>query len=348
MKVYNKIMKMGPITVLSTAVFLSPGTTFAAENTQVKNPTTIAQKANVAPQGRVIQGYLFKNGVKTPVYKEDVKTLDTQTDAPYPELSPNPNDPIPATGATSTEYGSGSVLYLSKVTLPTMMYGGLGSDTVKENIYFARNDDGSIEMGSYDPKTLARTKMINFAYATDADAENPIYLSGAYLASKYMYNNNFQVQRDTVYTNIGSGITPRSGSYTFSQAITSGLSTTDIIGGSLTLGFKYTLKEGGGVVPAESSQEFSTQLTASYSHNITVTSQVTNTQTLSNPKAAASYQYDKYVGAVYQLTSTYKAVPQGKLKQDVDSGKTVLAQDQFNYSTNDLYLTVTPGAEAPE
>lgn len=176
------------------------------------------------------------------------------------------------------------------------MYGRLESDIVTENIYFARNEDGSIEMGLYNRKTI-----INFSCGTDADSENPIFLAGANLTNKYMYNKEFQVQRDTVFTNIGSGVAPRSGAYTFSQAITSGLSTTDIIGGSLTLGFKYTFKEGEGVVPAESSQEFSTQLTASYSHNITVSSQTTNTQTLSNPRAAASYQYDKYVGAVYQL-----------------------------------------------
>ncbi|MHA2896376.1 hypothetical protein [Bacillus cereus] len=47
MKVYNKIMKMGPITVFSTAIFLSPGTTFAAENIQVKSSNSVAQNMNV-------------------------------------------------------------------------------------------------------------------------------------------------------------------------------------------------------------------------------------------------------------------------------------------------------------
>jgi len=41
-------------------------------------------------------------------------------------------------------------------------------------------------------------------------------------------------------------------------------------------------------------------------------------------------------------------VTQGKLKKDIDSGQTVLAQDVFNYGTNDLYLTVTPEAAVPE
>ncbi|PEL95629.1 hypothetical protein CN602_28140 [Bacillus cereus] len=94
----------------------------------------------------------------------------------------------------------------------------------------------------------------------------------------------------------------------------------------------------------EAAQEFSTQLTATYNHTITVTSQTTNTQTLSNPKAPDSYQYDKYVGAVYQLDSTYTILPGTELSKVIESGDAVLAQNSFKYDDSTLYLAVTPGA----
>ncbi|PGA87433.1 hypothetical protein COL93_29425 [Bacillus toyonensis] len=104
------------------------------------------------------------------------------------------------------------------------------------------------------------------------------------------------------------------------------------------------MKEGGGVLPAEATQEFSAQLTVSYNHTITVSSQVTNTQTLKNPKASDTYKYDKYVGAVYQLKSSYTIVPGPELKQAIANGDVVLAQNAFQYDDSTLYLAVTPGA----
>ncbi|MHA2896375.1 hypothetical protein [Bacillus cereus] len=46
------------------------------------------------------------------LYKDGVIIQTPQIDAPYPELSPTQNDPIPATWSISSKFGSGSILYL--------------------------------------------------------------------------------------------------------------------------------------------------------------------------------------------------------------------------------------------
>lgn len=102
--------------------------------------------------------------------------------------------------------------------------------------------------------------------------------------------------------------------------------------------------EGGGVVPASATQEFSAQLSAMYNHAITVTSEVTNTETMTMPNAIDSYPYDKYVGAAYQMHSKYTINPGTGLNAVIQDGSAVLDNRAFQYDDATFYLTATPGA----
>ncbi len=76
-----------------------------------------------------------------------------------------------------------------------------------------------------------------------------------------------------------SGLTPRNGTYTFSDGLTYGLSKTDAGSVSLEIGYKMTIKAGDGILPAETTHEISSKLTGTYSHAINVTEKHTQIQT---------------------------------------------------------------------
>lgn len=64
MQTYKKFKKIAPIAILSAAILCFPISSFAIENT--------TQQSNFS-QERIIQGYLFKNDVKTPIYTNGIK-----------------------------------------------------------------------------------------------------------------------------------------------------------------------------------------------------------------------------------------------------------------------------------
>ncbi|MEK4419011.1 hypothetical protein [Bacillus sp. FSL K6-0268] len=335
MQMRKNLKKIAPIAVLSATMLCSPASSFAAEQTPA------ATQIQSMEQTQGIKGYLIKDGIQTPVYKNNV-TLDQTNDdnIPYPELSANPNDPVPDEGKIKTEISlPSSILYFTN------------------NIYAEKTDDGHIQLGVYDSETLERTpgiysqaliqdqngNVMAFSQVTQMRMQDNMHgthqLQDLIDAQYKPYWDGTTLTRDTSFKNKDVGIVPKTGVYTFSNAVTSGFTTSDAIGGALTLGYKLKVKAGGGILPAEAEHEFSTQLTASYNHTITVTHQETDTRTLSNQKVADSYPYDKYVGAVYQLSSTYTVNPGPALKNAPVS----LAQKQFSYADSVLYLTVTPG-----
>ena len=311
----NKYKKL--LTVIPLACMLS--TSMIAVTTFT--PTTTHAAASTV-QASTIQGYLFKNGVKTPVYtNSSIINRDAQQNgAPYPQLSANPNDPVPTEGSSLTETGNfGNVLYFKKL-----------NDV--SNAYGEKLSNGNIVFGDYNPATLERLNV-----KATIKPGDPTYSS-----NNGLFDN--KVQRVTKYSKIGSGVSPKNGSYNFSQSVTSGISAAEAIGGSVTLGYKLSVKAGGGVLPAEVTNEFSSQLTASFNHTITVSSQITNTQTLGMSKASDSYQYDKYAAAVYQLNSTYTMQPGPNLSDRIQQNIIQMDQKAFQYNDSTLYLAVTPGA----
>ncbi|OLR27590.1 hypothetical protein BLD50_00895 [Bacillus cereus] len=337
MQMRKNFKKIAPIAVLSATMLCSPASSFAAEQTPA------ARQSQSMEQAQGIKGYLIQDGVKTPVYKNNVDQTNSDN-IPYPELSANPNDPVPDEGKIKTESAlPSSILYFSQ-------------DDYGNPTYAEKTDDGHIQLGIYDPETLERKPDNTMGVILDEhglvmsstqklmlqyfDTKNGTHQLQDLIDAQYKpYWDGTTLVRETSFKNKDVGIVPKTGVYTFSKAVTSGLTTSDAVGGALTLGYKLKVKGGGGILPAEAEHEFSTQLTASYNHTITVSHQETDTRTLSNQKVADSYPYDKYVGAVYQLSSKYTVNPGPALK----NAPLTLAQKQFSYADSVLYLTVTPG-----
>lgn len=340
----KSLKNLAPIAVLSATLLCSPASSFAAEQNK---ETTFSQSME---QTQGIKGYLIKDGVKTPVYNNPLnKNRATDaSDVPYPELSSNPTDPAPDQGKIKTEMAqASSIIYFDKAA-PEL-------DCAS---YAEKKADGHIQLGTYDPETLERTpnNLHHDTVVLDKNGNRMGSMQRRMMQNEDDNNGTHQLQdlidaqykpywdgttlvRETSYNKLGTAVVPTTGKYVFSQAVTSGLTTSDAIGGALTLGYKLKIKAGGGILPAEAEHEFSTQLTASYNHTTTVTRQVTNTQTLSNEKVADSYPLSQYRGAVYQLSSTYTVNPGPALK----NAPMPLAQKQFIYDDSALYLTVTPG-----
>lgn len=227
---------------------------------------------------------------------------------------------------------------------------------MSNNTYAEKTEDGHVQLETYNPETLERTQNNTTGLILNSESKEISQMEKIVIDSMDIMNGTHYLQdlidvqykpyfdgttmtRDTSFKIKDSGIVPKTDIYTFSNAITSGLTTSDAVGGALTLGYKLKVKAGGSILPAEAEHEFSTQLTASYNHTITVTNQATNTRTLSNQKVADSYPLKEYRGAVYQLVSTYTFNPGPALK----NAPLTLAQKGFIYKDSVLYLTVTLG-----
>lgn len=324
----KSLKKIVPIAIVSVTILYSPVSSFATTQSQSIEKT----------QG--IKGYLIKDGVKTPVYKNNMEQINGDN-APYPELSSNPNDPAPNQGRIKTESATAnSILYFSNHT------------------YAEKTTDGHIQLGTYNPKTLERTpnnaspttiildengESLNWVAKTliqyDDDTDGTHRLQNLIDVQYKPYWDGTTLVRKTSYNKLDTAVVPTTGNYICRQAVTSGLTTSDAIGAALTLGYKLNLKTGDGILPAEVEHEFSSQLTASYHHTITVTKQVIHTQTLSNEKISDLYPLNEYRGAVYQLSSQYTLHPGPALQNAPVS----IAKKQFTYDDTTLYVTVTPG-----
>ncbi|OLR24465.1 hypothetical protein [Bacillus cereus] len=333
MQTRKSFKRIAPAALFSVAILCSPTSSFAAENT-----TETSQQSSTPLQDRIIQGYLFKDGVKTPIYTSGIKN---RAASPYPVLPSNPDGPIPEKGAIQSEYGdTGPMLYFSSMNLESSILflngtpSQAGVDVLMNagnNISIEKMENGSIQFGRFDPDTLEIEP-----FAT-IDSKHPSYA---------LYNNAFtgnKVKRETSYQNVGSALVPKTGSYTFSEAVASGLSKADAGSVSLEFGYKMILEAGGGILPAKTTHEISTKLTGSYSHTITVTELRTQTQTLNSGTAVATYPYDKFMGAAYQLKSDYTIEPGTGLNSLVQQRAATLSEKSFKYSENDFYLAVTPG-----
>lgn len=344
---------LATVATMSLGVSVSGGTTsaFADEKKTEVQPQSSIQEKNVASQERGIQGYLFKDGVKTPVYKSAGTYYDSrQSDAAYPKLGSNPKDPIPKEGSIHSETGNiGSTLYFSHIYVPALPLPGsdIRATVSYENAYLEKKADGSVEVGIYDPKTLVRVR---------TNVTHPSYKFDQKALKAYFEGTT--VKRDTSYQLKSNKVLPRSASYKYTEGIKSGLTKEHALGGALTIGAKMGAKASGGVPgvgSAEFSFELSTQLSLNYNHKITVTDEKTSTEEISFPGVNnTTYKYDEYAVALYQLQSTYTVQPGPALKKALEDktwknlpgihGKTALAQTAFSYSDSTTYLAVTPGA----
>ncbi|HDR6248018.1 TPA: hypothetical protein QCU24_005923 [Bacillus cereus] len=317
---------------------------FAAENTA---NAQFAHENGVASQGRAIQGYLFKDGVKAPVYKLGGKLQKSSSmeDIPFPRLPSNPEGLVPKHGSIKSEVADiGSTLYFSRISLHMLPESSFfPSECPLFNVYAEKRADGSIEVGNFDPKTLAKSPLKN--YSGEIIRDWSLSKQDSELIKSYF--SDTKVKRETSFQLLKNLLLPKYSKYTHSEAIKSGMSTENAIGGTLTLGYKLTTKVSGDILvaKAEVAAELSAQLSASYNHKVVVTDETTRTDTIEFPGVKNNtYKYNQYMAALYQLKSTYNVQPSPTLQKAIDNGKAVLAQKSFSYSDSTTYLTVTPGA----
>ncbi|AZR80449.1 hypothetical protein [Bacillus thuringiensis] len=348
MKSYKKLAVIIPVAALSTSVLFSPVMTFAAEKPENK----VIQKTNN------IQGYLIKNGVKTPVYQQHAmpKGANSSQIGPvspeFPILPENPLEGIPQSGKSVTELGDiGDIVYFDKNMESDDEYDGskpghLPNGKVGKK-YLQKTSAGVIS-GFYDPETFELYPFSNLTALVKMFPDSPEWNPVKEVYQKFIdiFDGTTKLKRETQYSLIDSSLVDSTATYKFNQSVKHGVSTGNIFGFAATVGIKINLKAG--LIPTvlELSSELSESLTTTYQHSIIVTDETTNTQEFSVGKVDnPSYKYNKYAGAAYQLNSTYSVVPGNGLKKlQAANPDYKLANSVYNYKDNQLYFTVTPGS----
>ncbi|WP_237982491.1 epsilon-toxin family protein [Bacillus thuringiensis] len=282
----------------------------------------------VVLQSNSIKGYLYKNGVKTPVFESSkAKSIGA---IEFPGLPSNPLVGVPKEGKAVENLGSmGNILYFEGDAPP-----GLGSiiSGKKLKYYLEKRADGTIGIGGYDPDTL-------LLY--------PILSPDPEIKSHKAFDNNTKLKRETKYELITSDIMDNAVAYSFDKSITHGVSTTGTVGLASTIGAKVSTEIGGGIIPGKVSTELSASLTTSFSFGITITDQETiarhfSVEKVNNP----SYQYNKYAVAAYQLKSTYSPLMGAGLEQFIKENPQFkgLSNKIYKYNEEQMYFGVTPGS----
>ncbi|WP_410993201.1 hypothetical protein [Bacillus cereus] len=334
-------MTLGVSTLGSTA------SAFADEKRTEEQPQSSIQEKNSASQGREIQGYLLKDGVQTPVYKNAGTYYDSKQDIAYPTLPSNPMGPIPTKGTVVTENASKSptILYFSKFKIPA----GLGVPEILvnrtfENIYLEDLGNGRVKIGSYNPKTLELKETIIAGGISIAIADFNMKGGGD------AYFSDTKTKQETAFELVAgsSGVFPNIAGLKTIEGVKYGMSNEDSITAGLTLGVKAGAKAKAGIPglgEAELSMEVSTQFQTSYGHKWNVSNELTKTKEMTFPGVKnKNYQYEYYALAQYQLRSTYTIKPGPSLQKLINEGSVVLANEKFKYSDERAYIAVTPGA----
>ncbi|OPA10898.1 hypothetical protein [Bacillus cereus] len=326
----NFIMKNGKklalIVPLSCAIVTGIGTNFVKTDVVHADSKVESQKPQISP---AIKGFMIKNGMQTPVYANQKAN---ESEIPYPVLSNNPSQEAPDKGASSDLSGDfGNIIYMK------------GSNG-KYYYITANYTYNNVDAGQYDPKTLE----LYGAYYHTA-------VSGLNVAQLF---DGLKLYKKTYYNLLNTNLLDDSASYSYTDSISSGMSDTTLWSLALSVGAKLTLKEGGGIFPAESTQELSTQLTSTFGQNSTVTKQTSKSQNFGLPAVNSSdyaQKYSNYRAAVYQIHSEYSVEfnPSGLLKSTIETieseentkltfaGTNETLKDD---SATEFYVTRTPGS----
>ncbi|MGG0444627.1 hypothetical protein ABEZ87_10240 [Bacillus mycoides] len=333
-KKYVKILTVIPLACMLSGPILTvaPIKTFAAENIQ---------------QEDIVQGYLLKNDVKIPIYKNansKIKQFINGTEAPgFPELSPNPLEGAPKSGKSAIEFGDmGKVLYFQGDAPKGVLVDHIFPKDKIGKYYLQIKDDGSVVQGMYDPDTLELYEFVTVGGG--GFSGNPNEQEKDY---KQAFDGKTKIKRETDYNLLETSIQDNEAAYHFGKAITNGLTTTNVFSLAATAGVSVTAKLGGGILPMEMSTTLSESLTTSFQHSISVNNSTTTTHTydvsvVDNP----NYKYTKYQTAAYQLQSSYTVLPGDGLKQVLKENPEFkdLSSKLYTYKENELYFTMTPGS----
>ncbi|SDX34555.1 hypothetical protein SAMN05444487_114107 [Marininema mesophilum] len=328
-----------------------------------------AQKKDAKLPDKYIQGYKVdsKDGKKTPVYNttpqsKGNKLLDSPQnkeaspyEANYPKLSEDPYAPAPESGTTTTDSGKiGDVVYFKLKGVQAHFNGS--KEFTDAGVYLEKKSDGTIEKGLYDVKTgatnTAPVETINNERAQHGEAWM-VEKYGPSMAWSKAFDGTSKLKRESKYKLLGTSTVANSAEWWSGLDIKHGVSKTESYSFAWTIGFKFSVEEGGGIVPGKVTEEFSTDLTNTFGEEIAISDEVTYKDQTRVPKADNSaYQYDVYRGALYQLTNTYTLEPGTGLQELINAEeypgdygfKQGLANPSFQYNSKELYYPITPGS----
>ncbi|SDW45494.1 hypothetical protein SAMN05444487_103197 [Marininema mesophilum] len=324
-----------------------------------------AQKSEEKAPKKYIQGYLVKDGKKTPVYsdsnkqKSDSKTpMSAEDDSSpyaeaYPKLPEDPYAPAPQTGNTITQSGDiGEIIYFEG---ERFLPGDAGEGGKKGKFYLEKKTDGQIEIGAYDPETL---KIYPDDAANSERAQNGeewmVEQYGPDYAWSKAFDGTSKLKRETQFELIRTGTPAKTGNWGFNESVKSGVQTWQIQSFTSTIGSKITAEAGlqigdgkafslGGKVTTE----MSASLSETFQENIVITDEKTvGTDFSIGPVNNPDYKYDVFRGAAYQLTSKYTLVPGDGLKKLMEEAPELkgLASPSSKYNEVEMYYPVTPGS----
>ncbi|SDW64029.1 hypothetical protein SAMN05444487_1059 [Marininema mesophilum] len=329
----------------------------ASVSAGVSSKAFAAQKSKEKLPEKYIQGYLVKDGKKTPVYNNTPKSKTQYATSPYegnyPKLAEDPYAPAPGSGSTTTKSADmKNIIYFKYEGFKAAFKEG--EEKRDAAPYLEKKSDGTIEMGVYDPKT-GELSNLPFTLENQERAKNGeewmVNQYGPSMAWSKAFDGTSKLKRDSKYKLLGTSVVNNSAEWWSGLDIKHGVNTTESYSLAWTVGFKISVEAGGGVVPGKTTTEFSTELTNQFGSEITISDEVTYKDQTRVPKADnPDYQYNVYRGALYQLESTYTLEPGTGLKELMSAGgmnnlfTQGLANPKFAYNEKELYYPVTPGS----
>lgn len=282
----QKITKIIPAAfVLSTALFVAPGFSSADTNT-----TT-----NVGNLPVVISS---QEG-KAPMTAEQVE----QSSIPFPQAPVGPYQEFPYEAYSSTQYGD--LIDYVYVDLYAKKSQTMSTKQLKDTPFLVVLPDGT------------RVNTVKDDYNVNFTPGKLAYTIGLSKETFKEIVSDTKLKKEIYWKLIDSNIVDKNSGYHWSKSVTSGLSKSNTLGFSLTVGFEAGFGD---------SVSFSTELTTSFESNTTITDEASTTKTFDfNPKP--DYAYDQYRTALYQQVAKYSVQPGAALEKFINDGNSFFAND---------------------
>ncbi|PEA72978.1 hypothetical protein [Bacillus toyonensis] len=262
--------------VLSSALLVAPGFSSADTNTTNIGNLPVVISSQKAP---------------APMTAEQAE----RSGLPIPEAPVGPYQEFPYEAYSSTQYGD--LIDYVYVDLYAKKAQTLSTKDLKDTPFLIVLPDGT------------RVNEVKDDYNLNITPGKLAYTIGLSKETFKEILSDTKLKKDIYWKLIDSNIVGKNDGYHWSKSVTSGLSKSNTLGFSLTVGFEAGFGE---------TAKFSTELTTSFESNTTITDETSTTRTFDyNPKP--DYAYDQYRTALYQQVAKYSVQPGSKLNEFINS-----------------------------
>ncbi|ASZ69439.1 hypothetical protein CJ306_29780 (plasmid) [Bacillus cereus] len=280
--------------VLSSALLVAPGFSSADTNT-----------TNVGNLPVVVSS----QEAKVPMTAEQAK----RSGLPIPEAPVGPYQEFPYEAYSTTQYGD--LIDYVYVDLYTKTSQTMSTKRLKDMPFLVVLPDGT------------RVNEIKDDYDVTFTPGKLAYTIGLSKETFKEILSDTKLKKDIYWKLIDSNIVGKNDGYHWSKFVTSGLSKSNTVGFSLSVGFEAGFGD---------SVSFSTELTTSFESNTTITDETSTTRTFDyNPKP--DYAYDQYRTALYQQVAKYSVQPGTKLQEFINEGNKSETSKYFEFKLRNAY-----------